>query len=602
MSRRPAAANNVLANSSELEPSIEASVTDLGPTDGALIGDTDDFMAAATTLEAIRSAHAAIELDPMYNIVFVNDRFCKILGYEREELMGRAYATLMPRSYDEAEAAAFGMALARGESQVADLEVVAKSGAHVWLHASFSPVRSSAGQLERIVSLSTDVTESKLRTADNAGQIAALGRGQALVTFDPQGYILDANQNFLDVVGYSLESIVGKHHRMFCGTEISDSKEYSQFWSDLARGQHQGGEFKRIAKDGRTLWLHGSYNPIVDLGGNVYKIVKIVSDITEAKVRREHEREQAKQLLEVVAAAARGDMTREVSVRGDDTIGRIGEGLATLLGTLRQSISSLAQNATSVGSASHELTTTSRSMTTAATETTRQANVAATATDQVNGNVQTVAAAAEEMSASIREIAKSASDAARVATSAVSVAETTNRVVTKLGQSSADIGKVIKVITSIAQQTNLLALNATIEAARAGEAGKGFAVVANEVKELAKETAKATEDIGQRIETIQVDTASAVNAIGQISQIIGQINDLQGAIAAAVEQQTSTTNEITRNATEAARGSAEISRSIGQVASAAQNALDGSANTERAATDLATMANLLRDLVRKFTI
>jgi methyl-accepting chemotaxis protein len=223
------------------------------------------------------------------------------------------------------------------------------------------------------------------------------------------------------------------------------------------------------------------------------------------------------------------------------------------------------------------------------------------ATEQVNRNIQTVATGTEEMSASIREIAKNASEAARVATGAVKVAETTNTVVGKLGESSADIGKMIKVITSIAQQTNLLALNATIEAARAGEAGKGFAVVANEVKELAKETAKATEDISQKIDTIQSDTRAAVVAIGQISQIITQINEFQSTIASAVEEQTATTNEISRNVSDAARGSGEIAQNITGVARAAQGTSAGAGDTDRAATELSRMAAEMQRLVSQFT-
>jgi len=206
------------------------------------------------------------------------------------------------------------------------------------------------------------------------------------------------------------------------------------------------------------------------------------------------------------------------------------------------------------------------------------------------------------MGASIREIAKNAHESAKVATGAVKVAEETNQIVSKLGESSTEIGQVIKVITSIAQQTNLLALNATIEAARAGEAGKGFAVVANEVKELAKQTAKATEDISRKIEAIQTDTKSAVGAIGQISEVIRQVNDISNTIATAVEEQNATTNEMARNVGEAAKGSSEITRNISGVAEAAKSTTQGAGDSAKAAESLAHMSTELRELVQKFTI
>ncbi|NOT43824.1 MAG: methyl-accepting chemotaxis protein [Acidobacteria bacterium] len=255
--------------------------------------------------------------------------------------------------------------------------------------------------------------------------------------------------------------------------------------------------------------------------------------------------------------------------------------------------------AEALAAASEELTASSQQMGSNAGETAAQANVVSAASEEVSRNVQTVATGAEEMTASIREIAKNANEAAKVATTAVRVAETTNQTVSKLGESSAEIGKVIKVITSIAQQTNLLALNATIEAARAGEAGKGFAVVANEVKELAKETAKATEDIGQKIDAIQTDTKGAVEAIGQIGSIINQINDISNTIASAVEEQTATTNEIGRNITEAAKGSAEIAQNITTVAQTARSTADGSAEALRASAELARMAADLQALVAR---
>jgi methyl-accepting chemotaxis protein len=300
---------------------------------------------------------------------------------------------------------------------------------------------------------------------------------------------------------------------------------------------------------------------------------------SERKIKEagERERQQADDLrvkvdsiLEVVNAASRGDLTREMTIKGTDSVGQMADGLAKFFGTLRGNVTKIAQTAQALAAASQELTAVSQQMAANAEETATQANVASAAAEQVSSNVTTVSTATEEMGASIKEIAKSANEAAKVATSAVKVAQNTNATVAKLGESSAEIGNVIKVITSIAQQTNLLALNATIEAARAGEAGKGFAVVANEVKELAKQTAKATEDISRKIEAIQGDTKGAVEAIAQIGKIINQINDIQNTIAGAVEEQTATTSEIGRNVGEAAKGSSEIAQNITGVAQAAR--------------------------------
>lgn len=265
-------------------------------------------------------------------------------------------------------------------------------------------------------------------------------------------------------------------------------------------------------------------------------------------------------------------------------------------------ISDTAQNASALAGASEELTAVSQQMASNAEETAAQANVVSAASDQVSKNVSSVASAAEEMQASIREISKNANESARVARSAVSAAGSTNETMRKLGESSQEIGNVIKVITSIAQQTNLLALNATIEAARAGEAGKGFAVVANEVKELAKQTARATGEIGQKIDSIQGDTREAVKAIGEIGAIINQINDISNSIASAVEEQTVTTNEIGRSVTEAAQGVGDIAKNISSVAIAAKYTTQGASDSQKASQELSRMAASLQLTVSKFTI
>jgi methyl-accepting chemotaxis protein len=280
---------------------------------------------------------------------------------------------------------------------------------------------------------------------------------------------------------------------------------------------------------------------------------------------------------------------------------KIVDGINKTLDEVVEPLKAAAQSATTLASSSEELSAVSHQMAGNAEETATQASVVSAASEQVSRNVSSVASASEQMQASIREIAKHANEAARVAKNAVSVAHSTNETVRKLGESSQEIGNVIKVITSIAQQTNLLALNATIEAARAGEAGKGFAVVANEVKELAKQTAKATEEIGRKIEAIQGDTKGAVTAIEEIGSIINQINDVSNSIASAVEEQTVTTSEIGRSVTEAAKGVGDIAKNIGGVAVAAKDTTQGANDTQKAAIELSQMAARLQTVIAKFT-
>ncbi|MCU1485421.1 MAG: chemotaxis sensory transducer [Actinomycetia bacterium] len=306
--------------------------------------------------------------------------------------------------------------------------------------------------------------------------------------------------------------------------------------------------------------------------------------------------------VEALDRVADGDLRQRLDVSGKDEVGQAGAATNRMLDRTATALRAIGANAATLAGSSERLSEVSQSMGASAEETSAQSGAASAAAEQVSANVNTVAAAAEEMSSSIREIAGSATEAARVATTAVTVAESTNATVSKLGASSAEIGEVIKVITSIAEQTNLLALNATIEAARAGEAGKGFAVVANEVKELAKQTAEATENIAGKVTAIQTDAKAATDAIGEITTVISQINDIQTTIASAVEEQTATTNEIGRSVSEAARGASEIAGNVSGVAQAAQETAVGASDTLRAASELARMADELTRLVDQFRL
>ncbi|GAA3442697.1 methyl-accepting chemotaxis protein [Planomonospora venezuelensis] len=299
-------------------------------------------------------------------------------------------------------------------------------------------------------------------------------------------------------------------------------------------------------------------------------------------------------------AVAHGDLTGRVEVTSRDEAGQMAAAVNQANSALRQTMESLASSADTLATSSGELAAVSDRIATSADDASVQAGSAAAAADEVSQNVQTVSAGSEEMGASIREIAHNAGEGAKVASQAVAVAEATNDTVAKLGASSAEIGSVIKTITSIAEQTNLLALNATIEAARAGDAGKGFAVVAGEVKDLAQETAKATEDISRRVEAIQADTESAVAAIAEISQIIGQLNDYQLTITSAVEEQTATTNEMTRSVAEAAQGSTDIAANIAALASSVQTTAGSVTESRQAAVNLAELSSRLRELVSGF--
>ncbi len=586
--------------------------------------DASDLVA---TVAAVNRVQAMVGLAMDGTILSANENFLSTLGYTLDEVKGEHSSLFVEEQYRHtAEYRDFWSRLNRGEPQAGEYKLIGKEGQEVWLRASYSPIADSAGAPLKVLCLAADVTEEmnerslaaqmKSLNEDLQEQIAAFNRVQAVIEFQMDGTILTANENFLRTMGYTLEEVKGRRHSMFVDPVYAQSGEYREFWADLNRGQYKQAEFSRVAKGGREIWLQGSYNPILDAKGRPVKVMKFATDVTlQVKSRRElaesAEREKSdaaalqskvESIVAIVAAAAQGDLTQEITVEGDDAIGQIGSGLKHFFGDLRKSIRSLQETAIALAASSEELSAISQQLTKSATDTGEQANVVSTGSERVSANVGVVAAGSEEMLASIREISKSATEASRVAKAAVSMAESTNQTIGKLGISSQEIGKVIKVITSIAQQTNLLALNATIEAARAGEAGKGFAVVANEVKELAKETARATEEIGHKIEAIQSDTKAAVTAIGQVGEVINQVNDISNTIASAVEEQTATTNEIGRNVTEAARGTSDIARHISGVAETAAHTTAGARDTQMAARSLTEMAAQLRTLIGAFKI
>jgi len=676
------------------------------------------------SLVANKTNNSVIITDANERIEYVNPGFTKMTGYTFDEVKGKRPGDVLQGKLTDPETKRkIREAISARKPIYSEILNYRKNGEAYWVSLAVNPVLSPDGALERLVSIQSNITATKELALDFAGKVEAISRSQAVIECQMNGVIVSANDNFLKLLGYSPAEVQGKHYSIFLDESQKQSSGYREFWAKLNRGEAQAGEYKHLAKGGKELCLQAYYNPISDLAGQPCKILCYASDATdlvkqrtqaiglqraidnvttaimmvnrdfvvtylnetskklladnEAEFRKvfpnfdgrrilgtcidifhknpSHQRrlladpknlphradisvgalkfsltvnatyddngnysgnvlewadvteirkldQRVTSTLDFVRAASDGDLTREIPVLGEDPIGRIGIGLRGFVENLRIGFRKMAQSIQSVGLASEQLNAISQQMAGNAEETATQATVVSGASDEVSKNVSVVAASSEEMLASIREIAKSANEAARVARSAVGVADSTNSTIAKLGESSVEIGKVIKVITSIAQQTNLLALNATIEAARAGEAGKGFAVVANEVKELAKETAKATEEIGKKVEAIQGDSRAAVAAIAEISGIINQINDVSNTIASAVEEQTATTNEIGRNVGEAAKGTTEIAHNITGVAEAAKNTTNGALETQKAAVALSEMAGLLQSLIAQFKV
>jgi PAS domain S-box-containing protein len=554
-------------------------------------------------IKAIGKSQAIIEFTIDGTILHANDNFLNVMGYSLSEIKGKHHGMFVDDAFKaSAEYRDFWLALKRGEYQSAVYKRYGKGGREVWIQASYNPILDLNGKPFKVVKYATDITESKLLAADSSGQIASISKSQAVIEFNIDGTITQANDNFLNAMGYTLDEIKGRHHSMFVDEAFKNSAEYQAFWQALRRGEYQAAVYKRLGKGGREVWIQASYNPILDLNGKPFKVVKYATEVTEHIKAKIDLQQKVEVILEVVRAASQGDLTREIAVSGSDAIGQMGEGLAHFFKSLRQSVQQILLNSQSVGESADKLISLSNQMVGDAGETASQAKIVSDTSGEVSKNVGVMATGGDEMLTSIRLIAGSSNESARVAKEAVAAAANAKLIISELGDSSTKIGNVIKLITSIAQQTNLLALNATIEAARAGEAGKGFAVVAHEVKELAKETAKATNEIGLKVEAIQSSTKSAVLAIGQIDSVINQIDEISASIASAVEEQTATTNEMGRNVNEAASGANDIAQSILGVARTAQNTTVAADETRNAAKALAEMAAQLQSLVGQFKI
>ncbi|GJE10097.1 MULTISPECIES: methyl-accepting chemotaxis protein [Methylobacterium] len=537
---------------------------------------------ATRRLAAVEASQAVIEFALDGTVLSANPAFLALMGYEFDEIRGRHHAIFVePAHRDSRDYAAFWDGLRAGRPESAAFKRVAKGGRTVWIKGSYNPIRDETGQVTRVVKYALDITAQTVEVLALRGQVEAIRKSQAVISFDLDGRVLEANANFLAAIGYAAAEVVGQHHGMFVDPDYRAGPEYARFWEALRRGEYQAGQFRRLGKGGREVWIEASYNPVFDADGRPVQVTKFAIDVTAQVEQRERVR-----LLEAAAAQERAEAETRHKAE-----------LAGLADAFEQTVGAVLG---SVASAATELQATAASMSGIASETARQSTAVAAASNQAAANVATVAAAAEELGASVNEIGRQVAGSEELAGQAVTEAAQTAALVQELSEAVRKIGDVVAMISAIASQTNLLALNATIEAARAGEAGRGFAVVAAEVKELASQTARATEDITRQISRIQGATAGAVGAIDSIRHRIQEINGVASSIAAAVLEQGAATQEIVRNVTEAATGTGEVTSNVAGVASASEETGAAAAQVLTAASDLSRQSEHLGGEVTKF--
>lgn len=477
-------------------------------------------------------------------------------------------------------------------------------------------------------------------------RLEAIDRAYAVIEFDPTGYILSANQNFLEAMGYSAEEVIGQHHKMFLTDRYAASPEYRKFWEDLRKGDLQAAEFRRFGKNGREVWIEATYSPIFKANGKVERVMKLATDVTEKRLQRFDFESQVTAINAsqcVIEFDLKGNVLKAnqnfldfMGYRKDEAVGehhsrfcdpdyaksqeykdfwaklgagefqagefqrftRSGEevwlqasynpvfdlnGKPVKVVKVATDITAIAKRRKARESAQTEIYSGLQNVSAAVIQSNSQASAAVEDANGTATNVQSVAAGAEELAASFAEISRSASEALTIAREAVTESERTSQIMSGLSEATLAIGHIVELINSIADQTNLLALNATIEASRAGEAGKGFAVVANEVKGLASQTSKAIEDISKQIQNVQGTSSEAVEAISLITGVIGKIDSIAASIASAVEEQTAVTKDISHNMQDAAENVSKITLAIEDIAQATRTAEDSTRQVTEAA-------------------
>lgn len=466
-------------------------------------------------LAALDNSQAVIEFDLDGTILTANENFLGVMEYSLDEIIGQHHRLFISDEFAQSkEYKDFWDELRQGVFQTAEYLRIGKGGKEVWIQATYNPIRNKKGEPFKVVKYATDITDVKMRNADFEGQIDAIGKSQAVIHFDLNGIILDANENFLATLGYELDEIKGEHHRKFVEHGYGQSQEYADFWKALGKGEFQAAEYKRIGKGGKEVWIQASYNPIYDPMGRPFKVVKFATDITkQVNARLENQRI--------------GDI--------------VDKNLVKIVTTVSNASSS--------------------------------ASVAAGVSAQTATSVATVAGAAEEFRKSVEEIAQTTTVSRDAVRRALDETKSADQSTDALAKATQSMNSIVEMINNIASQIHLLALNATIEAARAGEAGKGFAVVATEVKTLADQVASATESIVEEINQMQVVSNDVVERLQGIHQAIESVEQSVTVVASAVEEQSSASAEVSDNMQNASQAVQEIDDSLRSIAQSTEEAV-----------------------------
>ena len=535
-------------------------------------------------LAAISTSQARIEFEMDGTIITANENFLKVMGYSLAEIQGKHHSMFVEPAYRQStEYRQLWASLNRGLMQSAEFKRVAKGGREVWILGSYNPVLDAAGKPFKVVKFATDVTVQKLRNADFAGQLAAIGKSQAVIEFNLDGTILTANENFLGAMGYTLAEVQGKHHSMFVPPAERDDSAYRAFWAALNRGEYQSAEFKRVGKGGKEVWIQASYNPILDLNGKPFKVVKFATDVTEQKLRNA---DFAGQLAAIGKSQAVIEFNLDGTIRTANAgfLDTMGYTLAEVQGkhhglfvepAYRESsayrefwaslnrgefqaaeFKRIAKNGKEVWiQASYnpilDLNGKPFKVVKVATDVTQQV-IRRLKSETVSAMMETVASGAEELNVSVREISESMAKSRAAADDAFERTIAADQATGRLAEVAQSMNGILALIGNITSQINLLALNATIEAARAGEAGRGFAVVATEVKNLAAQAKSATDEISSEINGMKEVSDDVVRGLQGIKESIDRVREYVTSTAGAVDEQSAVTGDMSANMQRAA--------------------------------------------------